>query len=80
MATQKVDWTAINARLELIGEILQLDESDIDKAKTTDEALIDFAEQHNQSLEWIIRGRLDTMICELSTARRDTRWGRLSSL
>ena len=60
----------ILARLNVIGEALGLDRAEIENAATSDEALIDFTERHNQSLEWIVRGNPKVMICSTSEACR----------
>jgi hypothetical protein len=68
MSKQRADWNAILARLEFIADTLSLPYSEVEIAAANEEALIEFAERHNQSLDWIIRGNLGVMILQLARA------------
>ena len=59
---RKIDRTEIQARLQLIGQTLKLSRSEVDKATRSDARLIEFADRHNQSLDWILRGDMRLMI------------------
>ena len=61
----QIDRSEIERRLQLIGDALRLPNSEVQAAAANDEALIEFAERHNQSLEWIVRGNFGVMICAL---------------
>jgi hypothetical protein len=56
-------------RLKLIGDVLKLRKSEVRRAASTDKALIEFAEKHNQSLDWILRDNPRLMILALKEMR-----------
>lgn len=68
-AQSRADWNAILARLEFIGDTLRLPYSEIARAAADEEALVDFAERHNQSLDWICRGSLKETIWTLKNLK-----------
>jgi hypothetical protein len=73
MSRRKINRAEIPARLQLIGQTLKLSRSEVDKATRSDELLIEFADRHNQSLDWILRGDMRLMIWamrELNAAGR----------
>lgn len=58
----RVDWNVSRARVEVIADTLGLNYSEVDEALATEEALIEFAERHNQSLDWILIGDVRNLI------------------
>jgi hypothetical protein len=69
-----VDWKAVRWRLRLIRAALGLPAADVEAVinalDTGNEAnLIAFADQHGQSLDWIVRGDLVLMLQMLARSR-----------
>jgi hypothetical protein len=58
--------TAIRARLNMIAVALELPSSEVKEAMKGLPALIDFANRHNQSLDYIIHGNIVPMLRILS--------------
>jgi hypothetical protein len=56
------DRKAIFARLEIIVKSLGLSYTEAEIAAKNDQALIDFCERHNQSMDWIVLGNPGVMI------------------
>jgi hypothetical protein len=51
-----VDRNAVLARLEVVADCLDLPEQDLRAIAEDDERLIEFAIDHGQSLDWLVRG------------------------
>jgi hypothetical protein len=70
MRPSRPDWNAVLARLEFIADTLELPYSEVTTAAASEEALVEFADRHNQSLEWILLGNLAVMISELRSLKQ----------
>jgi len=73
-----VDWNAVRRRLRLIRAALGLPTAEVEAVinalNTGNEAnLIAFADQHGQSLDWIVRGDLAPMLQMLGRSRLSNR-------
>jgi hypothetical protein len=56
----------LTARLELIADALKLPDPEIAAALSSLQALTAFAKKHNQSLDWIIKGDVRSLILKAS--------------
>ena len=63
----------IRERLQQIGEALELPPAEIDRAASDMFVLIDFAQRHGQSLDWIVFGDPQPMIRMLNRVRQHIR-------
>lgn len=61
---------SVRARIRVIGKVLRLSDAEVDAAMKTDAALISFANRHNQSLDWIVRGKAELMIDVMNSYSR----------
>ena len=57
-----IDRNAILARLEVVADVLELGYAEVIAASENDDALIDFAVRHNQSIDWLILGNVRPML------------------
>jgi hypothetical protein len=58
-----IDLNAVNARIEVISDALDLPDSEIEQATRGEvKGILSFAERHGQSLDWIIMGDVRLML------------------
>lgn len=63
----RINRKALRARLDLVAAEYALPAGEVEKAKTNDDALIDLAQRHNLSLDWLVCG-------DLRDRLRQARW------
>jgi hypothetical protein len=66
-----IDWAAARRRIRFIGSALGLAPTQVEEMLTeinkgSEAKLIEFAETHGQSLEWIVTGDLASMVRKLA--------------
>ncbi len=64
--TTELDWTAIYARAEFIADTLRLPYSEVEKAKVSEDELINFVRRYKQSHDWVFEGDVRSMIKRLA--------------
>jgi len=64
--TTELDWTAIYARVEFIADTLRLPYSEVEKAKVSEDELINFTRRYKQSHDWVFEGDVRSMIKRLA--------------
>ncbi len=65
-ALPPLDWVAIYARCEFIADTLRLPYSEVEKAKVSEDELINFTRRYKQSHDWVIEGDMRSMIKRLA--------------
>lgn len=63
---QMVDWNAVGARIEVVADSLCLSQEEIEAATASEDGLLAFVEQHNQSLDWLLLGDMRPMLRSLA--------------